>query len=93
MANNFDLGETVICTIEVKNAAGTKVDPGDSMVIYILYLGTAIIDGVGMTDDTGDGNYHYDFDSDGQSTGKYVVRYKATDGTRVTIEEDEFDLN
>jgi len=38
------------------------------------------------------GKYHYDFQSAGYSVGKYVVSYKATDSTRITIETEDLEL-
>ena len=91
---NFDIGETVICSIEVRNAAGTLVDPSTSMQIAIDWIKPNfgnIITATNMTKDS-TGKYHYDFASAGKQAGSYQVIYTATDGTRITIEKETFSL-
>lgn len=91
----FEIGETVICSVEVKNSAGTLVDPATSMKIGIDQtkpaLASIIADTTDMTKDS-TGKYHYDFQSSSTTKGDYRVTYKATDGTRVTIEKETFTL-
>lgn len=89
----FDIGETVICSVVVKDADGNGQDPVTSMKITIRdSKRTVHVDGVAMTPDTGDGVYHYDFASAGVRPGTYTIKYVATDGPRITIEEDTFIL-
>lgn len=88
----FDIGETVICSVEVKNDAGTLVDPATSMKITITDKNKAVVvNAVTMTKDS-TGKYHYDCQTTGYIDGKYEVSYKATDGTRITIERQTFEL-
>jgi len=89
---SFDIGETVICSIEVRNAAGTLVDPITSMTISIKDPdGTVDLAPVGMyNDDTG--KDHYDYQTTGKAAGKYTVIYIATNGTRITTGTDSFRL-
>lgn len=91
----FDIGETVICSVEVRNSAGTLVDPATSMKIGIdqthPIFRSIIAISTDMTKDS-TGKYHYDFDSSTATTGNYKVIYKATDGTRITIERETFTL-
>ena len=90
----FDIGETVICSVEVKNDAGTLVDPSTSMQIAIDWISpnfSNIITATNMTKDS-TGKYHYDFATAGKQGGTYRVAYIATDGTRITIERETFKL-
>lgn len=88
----FDVGETVIASIEVRNDAGTLVDPATSMKITIMDKNkAAVVNNVDMTKDS-TGKYHYDCQTAGYIDGKYDVSYKATDGTRITIERQSFEL-
>ena len=88
----FDIGETVICSCEVKDDAGAYKDPATSMKITVIdKSGIVKVDGVVMTKDAV-GKYHYDFATLNMAEGVYVVRYEATDGTRITIEKDTFSL-
>ena len=88
----FDIGETVICSVEVKNDAGTLVDPATSMTITITdKLGAVKANAVAMTKDAV-GKYHYDAQTAGWIAGKCDVVYTATDGTRITIQRESFTL-
>ena len=91
----FDIGETVICSCEVKTDAGVLTDPATSMTVTINQtspVGKAVITVTAMTKDSA-GKYHYDFQTTTVSSGNYEVIYTATDGTRITIEKDSFSLN
>jgi len=91
--DTFQIGEHVICSIVVKDAEGDGQDPVTSMKITITdSKGTVHVDDTAMTPDTGDGLYHYDFDSAGLRPGVYTIKYVAIDGARTTIEEDTFVL-
>uniref|UniRef100_A0A6M3J8Y1 Uncharacterized protein n=1 Tax=viral metagenome TaxID=1070528 RepID=A0A6M3J8Y1_9ZZZZ len=92
---SFDIGETIICSITVKDSAGALQDPATSMNIVINrvppnYVAN-IVSSTAMTKDS-TGTYHYDFASAGKDNGKYEAVYTATDGTRITIEKDTFEL-
>jgi len=88
----FQKTETVVCSITVKSS-GTLTSPATSMNIIITDpVGTAVVTSTGMANDS-TGVYHYDYTP--ASTvlrGTYRVQYKATDGARITIQEDEFDI-
>ena len=90
----FQVGETVICTIEVRDDTHALRDCATSMNIEIeMMLHTPeiiIISSVMIRD--GNGKYHYDFDSASKAVGDYVAKYTATDGARITIEKDKFHL-
>ena len=88
----FDIGETVVCSIEVKTDAGILVDPATSMKITIISPpGSIIINAIDMTKNAV-GKYYYDFASASQAEGEYIVKYTATDGSRITIEKGKFRL-
>lgn len=90
---NFDMGETVICSCEVKDDRGNYKDPDTSMNITInaLDANKEIITPTVMTRDS-TGNYHYDFASAGNNAGRYEAKYIATDAARITIEKESFGL-
>ena len=90
---NFDIGETVICFCEVKDDAGAYKDPATSMEIGINQVNPSgvIIAATAMTKDA-TGKYHYNFQTSACSGGKYQAKYIATDGTRITIEKEQFEL-
>jgi len=89
----FDIGETVICSVEVRNAAGTLVDPTTSMNVKInrIVPFASVVSSTAMTPDT-TGKYHYDFQTASLSPTNYRVIYTATDGTRITMATEEFSL-
>mgnify|MGYP001619977116 CR=1 FL=1 len=88
----FDLGETVVCWRNVKDENGAYKDPATSMKITITDKNNVVIvNAVAMTKDA-TGKYHYDWDTAGLLDGKYEVKYTATDGTRITIEENTVEL-
>ena len=90
---NFDVGETIICAVEVKNTAGTYTDPQTSMQITITDKNWVVkANDVAMTKDAV-GEYHYDCQTAGYIDGKYEVEYKATDGSRISIQEESFILS
>lgn len=89
----FQIGETVVCEIEVKDSDGTLTNPADSMTISIYDpQNTAVVTDGNMTKDS-TGCYHYDYLSASTALhGEYRVRYTADDGTRITIGIDTFRL-
>ena len=90
---DFDIGETVICSVEVKDDAGAYKDPATSMKITITDKNYVVkVNNADMTKDAV-GKYHYDCQTAGYIDGKYEVAYKATDGTRITILKDYFNLS
>ena len=89
----FEIGETVICSIEIRNAAGVLVNPATSIKITIENPdGTKVVNDVAMTND-GVGLDHYDYTSAVTvQVGTYTVWYIAIDGTRTTKQKDTFEL-
>ena len=80
---NFDVGETVICSAEVKRA-GAYLDP-DAIVISIYNpAGTIVVTEQPMVKNEA-GKYQYDWDSAGQSKGYWRVVILVTYGGRKTI--------
>ncbi len=90
----LDAGETVVCSIEIKDSAGTLTSPATSMTISIIGpTETTIVATTAMTNDS-TGKYHYDYNSASTAArGVYRVTYTATDGTRITIQEATFELS
>ena len=89
----FYIGETVICMVEVKEGGDYK-DPATSMNIEINVAHpsvASIISSTAMAKDS-IGKYHYDFASASMAKGDYVAKYTATDGSRITIEKETFQL-
>ena len=89
----FQIGETVICSVTVRDADGALADPSTSMKITITDSQKSVkVSNQDMSKD-GTGEYHYDFDTSSLSlAGIYTVIYKATDGSRISIEEDTVEL-
>ena len=91
---NYNAGETVISSCEVKNDAGTLVDPATSMNITVTQISPAYavkVTSTAMTKDS-TGKYHYDCQTAGYSAGNYEVEYIATDGSRITRQKSTFSL-
>ena len=89
----FEVGETVICAIEIRDDAGNYKDPATSTTITIINpAGTVVVNNAAMTKDAV-GKYHYDYNSGATALGgTYTTQYTATDGTRITIETETFEL-
>ena len=87
----FQYGETVICSIEVKDENGAYKDPITSMTITISdpHNGVEVSDADMVKDEIG--KYHYDYQVSGM-IGRYTVLYTAKDGTRISIQKDTFNL-
>ena len=90
---SYHIGETIICWRNVKNEAGAYVDPATAMKISICDPANgAEVANEDMVKDT-TGKYHYDYTTTLESLiGKYRVTYTATDGARITIEKDTFEV-
>jgi len=89
----YDCGETVICSVEVKDDAGAYKDPATSMTITITDKNYVVkVNNADMTKDAV-GKYHYDCQTSGYIDGKYEVEYKATDGSRISIQKETFILS
>lgn len=91
----FDIGETVICSIGIKNEQGNFKNPSDDTQHIKITItdkqGVKKVEDVVMINDD-IGKYHYDCQTIGWKNGNYVVSYKAVNGTRITIEKDTFQL-
>ena len=88
----FEIGETIICSIEIRNAAGALVDPATSTTVIILNPDGAEVLNVAMDND-GLGLFHKDYTSAATvQVGTYTVWYIAVDGTRITKQKDTFEL-
>ena len=87
----FQRGETVVLSLEVKDSAGSYVDPASTPTIKVKDpAGTVVVNEGQMLKDAV-GKYHYDYTSaDTAALGPYNVRYKAVDGPRVTKLRDSF---
>jgi len=98
MANLFQLGESVICSITVRDSSGDLQDPYTSMKIVINRLTPSYANVVASTSMTGGvgsdgvGLYHYDCQTSGFVSGDYEVFYTATDSARITVHRDTFIL-
>lgn len=88
----FQKTETVVCSITIRSN-GTLTSPITFMNIIITDpVGTEVVPSTAMDEDD-TGLYHKDYTPDSTALrGMYKVEYKATDGDRVTIEEDEFEV-
>lgn len=90
----FQIGETVICSITVKDEKGKLQDAQNSMNIVIDQISPIIrnvVTSVGM-EDGGTGLYYYDCQTSAFSQGIYTITYTATDSIRITIQMDNFQL-
>ena len=90
----FQIGETVICSLTVKDGDGNLADPTTSMKITITdnQNGTEI-DNVAMVKDS-TGLYHYDWQTSTITVeGIYYIIYKATDGTRISVAKDSVEIH
>ena len=89
----FHVGETVICSIEVRDSDGALADPATSMNITITDNTNGIeVDDQAMSKD-GTGLYHYDWNTSADAAlGIYYITYTATDGSRISIEKDTVEL-
>jgi len=89
----FDVGETVICEVTIKDADGTLTTPDTSTEIIITNpSGTVVTSANQAMTASSTGELYFDYDSASASRGKYSVTYTAVDGGRTTIQKDEFEL-
>jgi len=93
MANIFEAGETVVCSITVKDSDGTLTDPATSMNISAEQISpySAVLSSTSMTKDS-TGTYHYDLQTSTFAIGNYKVIYTATNSSRITKHTDTFNL-
>ena len=62
-----------------------------SIEVYLKRNNASLQASVAMDND-GTGLYHKDIATTSAEKGEYIIKYTATDGTRVTIETDTFTL-
>ena len=88
--NEFDRGESLIFTAEVRNKDTNQLFDPSSIVISLLNTkGSYSITEQVMTQSS-TGIYTYDWTS--SERGSYKVTYKAMDGTKVTYLKDQFKI-
>jgi len=86
----YHKGETVICSITVKDSNGIPKDPDTSVLVTIKDpLENKVVENQEMNNSSL-GNYYYDFQTSNCVGGRYFITYKIKDGTRTSIEKDEF---
>jgi hypothetical protein len=90
--NTYRIGETVTCKCTVLRS-GAVYDPATSVLIYVYIKGTTapLVDGVAMSKEE-TGIYTYNFQTASQAAGKYRWTCKATDGTKIAMEDDSFEV-
>lgn len=89
----FQRGETIICSLTVRDSDGDLYDPDASVKITITDgRGIAQVNLVDMTNDSV-GQYHYDFNSAAaHHAGRYRIRCRCVDCGRTTIVDLWFEL-
>ena len=91
----FQVGETVVIYVEVKKSAAlyTPVpDSGNAVECDIIDPdGTVDTDDQALTEEA-TGKFSYSFASAGKAAGVWRVRFKATDGSKVSIKDSSFKL-
>ena len=91
MIETFQRAETVVCSVTITTPLLVLTDPATSVKISITDpVGTLVVTAATMTKDSV-GVYHYDYTPAVDALlGTYKIKYTATDGTRVTIQNDTF---
>lgn len=87
---SIEIGETAICSITIKNSAGTLVDPDTSVNITVFKpanVGGLLVDDQACPKDS-TGTYHYDIATTGVGDHKLII--VAIDGSRTTKKRDRF---
>jgi len=87
---NFDIGETVVCSIEARKK-GELSDP-DSLQITIYDTdGEIDVGPIAMSRDS-NGLWHYDYATADKSAGYYRALVKGTSGARIFLVNGGFKL-
>lgn len=86
----FDIGETVVCSIEAKQL-GVLKDP-DSLQITIYDPDGEIDVGLVGMDRDSEGKWHYDYATVGKAKGFYRALVKSTYGSRIILVNGGFKL-
>ena len=88
----FDIGETVICSIEIRDSGGVLKDPAISVRVEGYNKNRdGVVASTQMTQDA-TGKYHYDLATANIPEGLYTLKCTAIDGSRITILKVSFML-
>lgn len=89
----FDRTETIIMELEIKDENDAYADPATSTKVTVTDPdGTVVVNDTSMSKDAV-GRYHHDYTPGADAVlGWYRIKYVATDGGRVTIQDDGFTL-
>lgn len=93
MIVKFQRPETIVCELEVRTAAGVLTTPSSIPKLTVTDpLAAAVVDNQSMTE-VSVGNYTHDYTPGATAElGWYSAKFTVTDGGRVTIKQDGFDL-
>jgi len=80
---DFKIGETVICSIEIRDTDESLSDPATSTTCTIKDPKGATVVNAGAMTNSSTGKYYRDY-TIASGAGEYRVYYTATDGTRIT---------
>jgi len=100
MGGKYERAETVIMELEVRNQAGTLVNPSTSTKVLVTDPAGTIVVGAGTPpslptdmDNDGAGKFHKDYTPAADAVlGFYTIRYTTVDGGRTNILDDGFDV-
>lgn len=87
---NFDIGETVVCSVTAKQL-GVLKDPDSLQITIYDKDGEIDVGPVGMSRDS-DGKWHYDYATAGKSAGNCRALVKGTSGSRIMLVNGWFKL-
>lgn len=89
----YQIGETVVLSVEIKNpSTNIYVDPDTATIQIYSPSGSVLIDGTIMTKES-IGKYYYDFTpGTADPVGKYTVIYTAQTGSRIAKRKDHFNV-
>ena len=89
--DNFERGETIVCSAVVQTTANVNTDPATSMKISVVDIASTVVTNSVVMDNDSTGNYHYDQTTNSSfKKGRYDVKYEAIDGARTTYHRDYF---
>ncbi len=93
MATIFQREETIICTLNVTNSAGTAIDPDTSIKVKIKANGKNVKLNDSNMSKSAVGVYYYDYTPPASAElGEYDVWYYTVNSGRTTILKDSFKL-
>jgi hypothetical protein len=94
----FQIGETVVCYIEVYKSSALYnpiPDSGDAVTVVIYDSGGTAVLGSETPQALGNettGKYSYSWSTTGKSAGVYRARFVATDGATISKKDASFKL-